>query len=232
MSKRNEAALAALHNYYPDAATRLSEKIAGLNKENKVFDGWREEQLHKFIYVLKINAEELERGFTEKKAATTAWAARNILELDVWIEYCNLSDSHAKRFKDDSMRDLIGAFNIIISMVTELNGKKEAAWDQAQQAVEKGGQSLGIADTKYLQVHDAAEELGRRNKFTLVNRIYSKFAHPTAWVVDSALGAVSSEDICEAFFASGVISATQTLTKIHEHLEQRIEAQAVKVGSS
>lgn len=222
MSEKSESALGALRNYYPDRAVRLAETVKKLNVENKTLATWREEQLIKFIEVLKCNAEELERSFAEKKAATMAWVTRNILELDVWIDYCNLSDAHAKRFKEDSMRDILGFFDAIHSMVKEESGKEHPAVKNALQLVENAMQKhFGIVDDKYLRIDHAAELLGQKKRFTYMNKMFSKFAHPTAWVVDTGDWLTGQEETCEGFLVIAVLMACGALTKIHDHILQR-----------
>jgi hypothetical protein len=228
MSKKAEAAIGALRNYFPDRASALSHRISALNASKLVLEKWREEQLRKFIQVLKVNAEELERAHTEQKAATLAWIARNVLEIDVWIDYCNLSDNHAKRFTDDSVRDMVGFFTTISSLIRESQiNDLVLAVTAAQDAIGKVAQHLiGCIDEKYLRVDKAAEELGRRDIYVGLNKVYSKLAHPTAWLVAHSMQIHANEDICDTLFADGVLTITKALTKIYEHTMQRFPAAA------
>jgi hypothetical protein len=228
MSTKGEAAIGALRNYFPERASELSRRVSALNADKQVLEKWREEQLLKFIQVLKVNAEELERAHTEQKAATLAWIARNILELDVWIDYCNLSDSHAKRFMDDSVRDMVGFFATIGSLVQDSQRNDLIrATTLAQDAVGKVAQHLiGSIDEKFLRVDKAAEELGRRDIFVGFNKVYSKLAHPTAWLVSHSIQLHANEDFCDTLFADGVLMIAKALTKIYEHIVQRFPAVA------
>jgi hypothetical protein len=223
MSKKGEAAIAALRAYFPEWASTLSQRVSELNGSKQVLEKWKEEQLIKFIQVLKVNAEELERAHTEQRAPTLAWVARNILELDVWIDYCNLSDSHAKRFMDDSWRDMVGFFNAVDSLIQESDRSDFIlAFTGAQDAIRKVAQHLtGSVDEKYLHVDKAAEELGRRDIFVGINKVYSKLAHPSAWLVAHSIHIHASEDICDALFVDGVLMLTTALKKIRGHIRER-----------
>jgi hypothetical protein len=228
MSGKGEAAIGALRNYFPERAAALSRRVSALNAGKQVLEKWREEQLLKFIQVLKVNAEELERAHTEQKAATLAWIARNVLELDVWIDYCNLSDSHAKRFMDDSVRDMVGFFATLASLSQE-SQKSDLihAATLAQDVVGKVAQHLiGSIDEKFLRVDKAAGELGRRDIFLGLNKVYSKLAHPTAWLVSHSMQLHANENFCDTLFADGVLTITKALTKIYEHTVLRFPAVA------
>jgi len=54
------------------------------------------------------SAMDLEPAYLRRRIPALAWAIRNLLELSIWIDYCNLSEQHAKRFSDDRLRDLRG----------------------------------------------------------------------------------------------------------------------------
>jgi hypothetical protein len=48
----------------------------------------------------------LQRFVSEKNMSASAWMARNLLELMVWVIYCVKSRDGAKRFYDDKVRDV------------------------------------------------------------------------------------------------------------------------------
>jgi hypothetical protein len=73
-----------------------------------LIDDWREQQMVKFILLLTYNVDELLHGFNQKRIWKLAWSARNLLELAIWVEYCNFSPANARQFRDDSARDLLG----------------------------------------------------------------------------------------------------------------------------
>src|ERR1700694_5581974 len=100
--------LAHLHQLFPKRALGLIHALRLTNKQYKNFPDWREEQIAKLGLMIVETAMDLGRAYFEKRITTLAWATRNLLELSIWIDYCNLSDQHAKKFSDDSLRDLYG----------------------------------------------------------------------------------------------------------------------------
>jgi len=181
-----EAGLARMEEY-PELLRTFLADLRSKNEKGKKIEPWKEDQLNRFGQVLADNARELKRAFTEGNISKTAWVARNFLELSVWVRYCNLSDENGKNFRLDGARDLIGLFEAFKTLYFEqikndLDGMQQAT--QEMEAIaqnEFGASSLG---KKYLRVDKAAGMVGE-TKFESFNKLFSKYAHPTAWVVAS-----------------------------------------------
>jgi hypothetical protein len=102
--------------------------------------------------------------------AYIAWLARNVLELKVWIGYCASSEQRAEEFYEDSLRDLI-----------DLNLKDPDLSSEAQVRMEHAKAAVDPfkAVHKFKRVGDAAIDIGMTT-FAEINKLLSKFAHPTA----------------------------------------------------
>jgi hypothetical protein len=61
----------------------------------------------------------------------TAWLSRNLLELSIWCEYCARSESNARLFYFETMKDALGIVNAFASLAsmdpTETSGKHRPA---------------------------------------------------------------------------------------------------------
>jgi hypothetical protein len=219
MSSESDDAMKELQKFFPKGAYQISEYLRKANSEQKVLKLWREAQLVKFIASLILNTDELRRGFAEKRITKIAWAARNLLELSIWIDYCNLSEAHAKRFRDDSARDVIGFSKAMQSIHVEGYGKRDKELDDAMQAAvrlaEKALDVTGL-DDDFKRVSEAANELGCGRIFSSLNKLFSKFAHPTALALNSATAkGIEADDVLrEMFFIDGVDAAIRPLTMI------------------
>ncbi len=222
MSKLSDGAIRNLHKFFPKRAKMLMEALFDANASEAQLEHWREQQIAKFIEMLIMNARELERGFTDKQIATVAWAARNILEVSVWIDYCNVSDAHAIRFRDDAARDLLGFSKAIQAMHMDTHGNVNADLELAlQKLADMAEDVLGISDLKedYARVRNAAKELGREDEFVNLNKMFSKLAHPTALAMNTILNIEPDKDLREMFLADGVSRATESLVNIREYMQ-------------
>lgn len=229
MAKEGEKAIADLHELYPVRARMLTAHLKEANGKLKTLEEWRERQLVNFIKMLTLNALDLERAYVEERASTLAYVARNLLELSIWVQYCNLSDAHAKQFRDDVTRDLFGLGKAIQSIAVQEMGVEEPGLKRAQDRLVKFADAkFGIKnlDDDYKRVVKAAEELGREKSFVALNKALSKFAHPTAWAVNSVLSVDADKDIREMFLLDGVHLAMNAIIDMRKFILKLFPAPA------
>jgi hypothetical protein len=97
-----------LSDAFPESSLALVTFLKRKNRRAQKVPEWRVQQIQNFVKALNATAFELERAYRERRRGTLAWSARNFLELSVWVEYCCTSEQNAKRFKDDTSRDMFG----------------------------------------------------------------------------------------------------------------------------
>src|SRR5712692_1646376 len=97
-----------LSDAFPEMSVALVRFLKNKNSRAKRIPEWRVRQVQNFVMALNATAFELERARREGRLATLAWSARNFLELSIWIGYCCASEENAKRFSEDTSRDLFG----------------------------------------------------------------------------------------------------------------------------
>jgi hypothetical protein len=173
-----------LKKLFPNWAMLLMVQFTVANARSKKLPKWREDQLVSFITMLGLSAVDLTQGYRERRITKLAWATRNLMELSVWIDYCNLSAQHAKRFRDDTMRDLYGLSSAVQKSVVIESGAKDRTLEQKLEEFANFAQSKGVQDLDddFKRVSEAAQEVGRP-AFGSANKLLSKFAHPTALAI-------------------------------------------------
>jgi uncharacterized protein YaaR (DUF327 family) len=97
---------------FPGTSKEFTTFLKQQNKRSNKLPNWHVIQIENFVNALNRTAFELERARQEGRLATLAWLARNFLELSIWIEYCCASGENAKRFNQDTTRDI---FEMIVS---------------------------------------------------------------------------------------------------------------------
>jgi hypothetical protein len=102
----------------------------------------------------------------------------------VWCTYFARSRENAWRLYEDAGRDvknLLDAFEHWGKATAEptdwLSAIADGKSDLSRGAAIEG---VGSLDGRFLRVEDAAEECGVRDKYKTMNKMLSKFAHPTA----------------------------------------------------
>ena len=220
MSDDPNAVIEALHAFFPQRAQAVVAILKRENGKANRIEIWREDQLTKFVATLILTASELERAHNERRISTIAWLTRNLLELSIWIEFCNETTEQAQRFNADATRDLYGISKAVQTLVVLDKGLEDVELRGSQQRLSAFGQSLGIDQLSddFKRVSDAAEVLGRRKVFLGLNKVLSKFAHPTAWAVNSVLSLEADTGLRNMFFSDGVAMAIDSLNSIRNFI--------------
>jgi hypothetical protein len=119
--------------------------------------------------------------------ALLSWRARNLLELSVWATFCAADRNNARQFFVDLGRD---ANNLLKAFQTWGEATNQSPdWFQlgldARDGVANAALARGVAsiDGQFTRVADAAGTVGIGHDFTLMNKLLSKFAHPTAMLI-------------------------------------------------
>jgi hypothetical protein len=146
--------------------------------------------------LLCISAEAL-RAYAElwkaeegKNIQYTAFAARNLLELLVWAQYCAVSEENAARFKQDAARDAYGMVAALDKLANHLPSTQVDVSQiiaEAKPSLQRLSAVTGVeeTDTQFRSVAEAARQLGTEvaAPYRGLNIILSKFVHPTAMSV-------------------------------------------------
>jgi hypothetical protein len=211
-----------LREFFPHHAILLIAQLAIANADDRKLPKWRQEQLESFTTMLGLSAVDLQEGYLQKRITKLAWATRNLLELSVWIDYCNLSEANASKFRDDMMRDLYGLTTAVQRSIEIEAGTPEGLLQQKLSELAAFAQSKGIEalGDDFTRVSDAAQVLGRQPAFASANKLLSKFAHPTAWAVHAVAYVKADEGYRLMFLGYGVASAINSLIAIRSFVRQ------------
>jgi hypothetical protein len=214
--RKAEKLLDDLKKLFPQFSVQLMLDLSVANARGRKLTKWREDQLVSFITMLGLSAVDLDNAYRERRITKLAWAARNLLELSVWIDNCNLSEAHAKRFREDTTRDLCGLSAAVQRSIESESGSKDSDLDQKLAELAAFAQSRGILriDDDFKRVSAAAKELGRQPAFRDKNKLLSKYAHPTALAIHTVASVEADEGQRYLFLGDGVALAINSLLAI------------------
>jgi hypothetical protein len=151
----------------------------------------KDEETGRFVQVALSLCQATEENFTMLRRAyeahndaVMAWGCRNLLEVLVFTRYALKCKKNAEEFAADR---LIDAFDIATTLkklelhfdpkssATELNASIDECSKQMQQE--------NVARRKFLSVKDLAQQVNMLSEYELMNKVCSKFVHPTAWSI-------------------------------------------------
>jgi|ERR1039458_4170088 hypothetical protein len=158
--------------------------------------------LDKIRQSIVLNQERLEYITAQTPVATSAWLARNLLELAIWAEYCRSSQERAQEFMLDGARDAYDALNIPQELLLPSSGHLKLR----QELLDKSKHDGFDIEESYTKVANAAKVLDRGPLFRHMNKTLSKFAHPTAFAIFS-LGSETEVLLKEKFRSAGLFFA-------------------------
>lgn len=173
----------ALEKEIPARLNTIKLALVANNKQQS-FEPWQFALTLDFIESVERNCEELLLTIGKSRLSATAWTARNLLELWVWTKFCGVSRENAWRFHEDALRDMKDLINAF-KKGCEALGIEDDCSIVASQNVKKVAQEhllIDDVDSKFFKALEAAGEPGvdLDAKFGPINKMLSKFAHPTA----------------------------------------------------
>jgi hypothetical protein len=184
---------------FPSRAKEVIALLMSEGSNTRTLEEWRSKQLIQFLAVLSCTATDLEVAYTQKRLATVAWLTRNLLELSIWIEFCNTSTDNAQRFRNDVLKDMHGLVRLLkafdkleredeerflVDVSKDIYGESylldtlrkppepEPEWSAVAQHLSAAGQSLGLVEISddFTRVSEAAKKLGRGEYFLTLNK--------------------------------------------------------------
>src|ERR1035441_8540165 len=133
----------------------------------------------------------------QHNVSLAAYCARNILELWVWTTYCIKSPGNANDFVQDAMKDINGLLIPIRRLASLAGPDSTKSWSPETWAALSTIDSMGKLKTDFIPVSEAANTIGKEDGaiFSILNKVFSKFAHPTALVVSGIMNEELSKPI-------------------------------------
>jgi hypothetical protein len=199
---------------------RLNHIYRTLDQNPQGFEPWRLVLTTQLVQSVERNCRELAETIGKDKLSAAAWIARNLLELWVWIKYCGVSKETAWRFEVDVLRDLKG-LSIVLGKLSDQMGLENRVIAE-QRIIKALAENAGSDEinSEYLSVADAAktEGVGLGELFGPLNRMLSKFSHPTAMLVRGIPHQDISRSLQMQFTRQGVSCAAYGISEIEAQL--------------
>lgn len=165
-----------------------SLKVAVVSACQKpAFEPWYSTLILDFIHGVENYCTELGETIGKDRLSATAWSARSLLELLVWINYCRASIENARGFHEDALRDLQGLVGAHAKTCNDFgfDDQTSAMAMKEIQTTAKRDLEIDEIDAKYLPVDKAAKACDYvwSKAFPTLNKRLSKFTHPTAILI-------------------------------------------------
>lgn len=138
-------------------------------------------------HATKINYITLRKAFEDDEQTLMAWSCRNLLELVIFTKFVLRSKANAEEFAADRLIDgrEIGVY--LRKLEIYLNPKLTvSAFDSVIEKFTNQMSDEGITRANYRRAKEVATQVGMLEEYDTVNKVCSKFVHPTAWSLFTA----------------------------------------------
>jgi len=136
--------------------------------------------------------QHLFTGRKDNDSTQAAWACRNLLELRIFAKYIVQSEANRKRFIQDFFIDMEQMAEvqkkITIQVAPDISIDENDAFISGMRKMQK---ELGAEGHEYLRAREEARTLGLEEEFNVMNKVCSKYVHPTAlsiWSIERERG--------------------------------------------
>jgi hypothetical protein len=223
IDKETAASRDMLERRIPARLNTIKLALVEIDKR-KALEPWRLALTVDLVGGIELNCQQLLETTDRDRLPASAWIARNMLELLVWVKYCVASRENAWRFHEDALRDVKGVTQIHDRACHVMGIENEISATAAQRIKQVAAEKLGLEDIdiKFLAVSDAAKANGvdMSDRFPPFYRFLSKFAHPTAGLIH---GVTHQGDICRHLQAActtfGVYYTAQSTLSLEAQFE-------------
>jgi hypothetical protein len=170
-----------------DWAEATAETFKKTNQDAQQFPLWQELQLLGFIRYVGLYASDLKRAYSSSRLDSLAQALRNLAELDVWVEFCLASEENAKHFFADMARDTREVIEIHNKLHLHVHKASYEGFDNLIKTLIDSSSELQLTNLKesFTPVSRSAKDVGRDLKYAFLYKIASKYAHPTALLLNA-----------------------------------------------
>lgn len=169
----------------------------------------------------RINVVSLLRSYYIDDQSGTAAACRNLLELAIFTKYVLKSRSHLLEFAADRLIDGLQLAEGLKGIDQQLNPETTSSIADEAIAVFKAQlSSENIDRRKFLRMEELADTVGMKSEYTSLNRVCSKFVHPTSWsllTLDRSLERFPFA--CELFLGQGSMLFSTVYADMKNHLK-------------
>ena len=203
----------------PNHGQTLLTALERASHGDEKLPAWKTQQILNFINAVRVYSDDLTDRYKNRRIDALAQTVRNLMEVCIWTQYCNLSEQHAKTFYEDCVRDMREMMEAVSALYTSANGRPEERLVGMLDGIRTAAAQSGFQDFDhgYQRVYDAAKEVGRIDAFKAMYKVGSKLAHPTSMSLNLGEGLVKLLD-CQ--YVGGEELASACLREIEKQIKR------------
>jgi Family of unknown function (DUF5677) len=212
-TQRIESALRVL----PDAFRRA-------NRESKHFPDWREYQILALLTGVGLYVADLGETYRARRLDSLAQAMRNLMELNIWTQYCGASEQNAKQFYDDAARDMKEILESLQKIYTEANKEPQDQLTRMMADFRTAAETefnVESFDGDYTRLNNAAGKVGKQSIHSSLYKIASKLAHPTSLLLGLNHSTKPDSGLFDSLYEFGAGLAVASISQVEKCIKNK-----------
>ncbi|MDR3728044.1 MAG: hypothetical protein P4K86_13475 [Terracidiphilus sp.] len=211
------------------------ELVRQADEAFQVFDNFirslrpTDEEAGRFYHVIsalsssaKTNYVTLRQAFEDDEQTLMAWSCRNLLELAIYTKFALSSKANADEFVAARLFDVLQIGTSLRELELYLNPElMVSTFDGLIDRSKKQMKEEGITPTKFLDARELARKVGMLEVYSTMNKVCSKFVHPTAWSLLTAdIGTERFPEARDVFYVCGTEYFMTIFAEINPHVRK------------
>lgn len=188
-----------------------------------------DEESERFYHVISVlanaameNYKSLRSAFEHNDQKMIAWSCRNLLEISIFTKYALLSKANADELAGERLVDGLEIAESLKKLDLQLNQLEgQSHFDRLISTFRQQMLKEDITAKKCVRTEIRAVAVGMVEEYRSINKLASKFVHPTAWSVFTAdVGSERFEEASELFFVFGAQYFATVYATIAPHVRE------------
>lgn len=198
---------------------KLSSTIAGLAHEI----GVRTERSNASIAYTNIanrTATELSRiaRFYPSEIEGAAWCARNIFELNLVLRYISRGSENLNRWMGQFAGDEKQIIEGFLALSADSNLPERKVLQDRLDAIETITAKHNIQISGPFNIKALADKEGLSDEYVGLYKLFSKYVHPSSWLVNASSESVQSKEYMNIFLIYAQLHAGDSCARLDEWL--------------
>jgi hypothetical protein len=156
--------------------------------------------------------------FRDEPIECTAWITRNLYELNLFVQYLGDDEQKAEtfikgQFARDELQILRGFNGLSLSNLDETVVPSRKNIDFRIQQIKDLLDKSNSKEKGPIPTGTLADLAGDRNAYDALYNFYSKYVHPSPWIINAAREQVDTQEHRTMFFVEAVMNAAKIVAQ-------------------
>lgn len=201
-----EIKLASLENSLNTLGSRIRTNLKR-NELNLV--------LHNLVVRSAFEVARLKKWIQES-IELPAWCARNLFELNLILRFVLQSEENLKNWMGQLATDEIQILEGILELAEEKNDPRVKILNERITEIRRLGSKHKIELKPPIPISGLASKVGMQSEYRAFFKLYSKYVHPSSWIVNGPKERIDSLEYWNTFVIQAQIYATDTYERVSE----------------